>query len=390
MKKIAAFFTALCIFIVIIAAFHFSMNGDLEMNNKSMGTWINPYKDLSYNAISQNIHSDTMLVLGSSEFRHGKKTIYHPAKLFKKQNVSLMMVGGPYNQCLYHSIVLGSVEKQLKKKKVVLMLSPTWFYKGGVDGEKYALRFSETEYMAFMENSSIPKSTKEYVAKRSEKLLTSDNSMLTRVKMYDRMFVYGHGTSVDNILYKIRKAYVTDKDYITVNGVLKTTKISKLSSYNDSVKSPKSINWGSLEEKAAKGASKRSHNPFFMSDRVWAKKFAARAKISKGIHNSETYKTSPEYDDLQCFLDICKDNNIKPMLVILPQNGYWYDYTGITAAKRAYFAKRIKKMAKANNAEVADFTGDDYMPYIMVDAAHPWGVGWVKINEKVYKFYNQN
>ena len=38
MKKIAAFFTALGLFIIIIAIFHFSLTGNLKTNNKDFGT----------------------------------------------------------------------------------------------------------------------------------------------------------------------------------------------------------------------------------------------------------------------------------------------------------------------------------------------------------------
>ena len=206
-----------------------------------------------------------MLVFGSSEFRHGIKTKYHPKSVFENQNVSLMLIGGPYNQCLNHAITLGAVENKIQKKKVVLLVSPSWFYKSGVTPDRYSLRFSESNYMALMENKKIPKSIKRYVAARSEKLLSTNDSMQQRVKRDDRIFVYGQGNAVDNLIYSARKAYVTDKDYITVNGILKTSKIRKLSEYHDRITNPEAIGWSGLSSEAIDSARRRSHNEFFMA-----------------------------------------------------------------------------------------------------------------------------
>ena len=389
MKKIAAFFTAFAIFLVVIAVFHFSLSGDLKMNNKEFSTWYSPYKDLSCNAISQNMHKDTMLVFGSSEFRHGRKTPYHPVNIFKKQNIDLMLVGGPYNQSLNHAITLGAVGNSIQKKKVVLVVSPTWFYRKGVDKDKYALRFSEGNYIAFMQNEKIPLSVKKYVAQRSESLLSKNASMQSKVMLYDKVLVNSNNNPLLGLMYKVRSAYVRDKDIITVKGVLKTTKIRKNKYFNDKVRDPKPINWNLLSDQAAYSLKNMSHNRFLMSDHFWKKTFGKRLVSARGLHNDEDFKQSPEYDDLDCFLKVCKAENVKPMLLILPLNGRWYDYTGLTANKRATFVKKIEKYGKEYNAEVVDFSKYDYTPYMVSDAVHPWGKGWVKIDEKIYNFYNQ-
>jgi D-alanine transfer protein len=389
MKKIAAFFTALGIFLAIILAFHFSLSGDLNMNNKDFGSWNSAYKDLSCNAISQNLHKDTMVVFGSSEFGHGRKTPYHPKNLFEKQNVDLMMVGGAYNQCLNHAITLGAVGNNIQKKKVVLILSPMWFYRSGVSSDKYALRFSELSYISFMQNDKIPASVKQYAASRSESLLTTNQSMLNRVKIYDKIFIDGSNNPFYNLFYKVRNTYITDKDAITIKSALKTTGIRKKVKFNDRVADPAPLNWDVLSRDAARRMSKNSHNKFYMSDHFWKKKFIPKYKMAKGIHRNEDFKTSPEYGDLECFLKVCKAENIEPMIMILPLNGRWYDYTGMTAQKRANFSKKIKSYCQEYNANLVDLSKYNYTPYVVADSVHPWGKGWVKIDEKIYNFYNK-
>lgn len=58
-----------------------------------------------------------MVIMGSSEFNYGKRLIYHPRNIFRKQNMSLMTIGNVYNQSLSHAISLGAITPKLKKNK---------------------------------------------------------------------------------------------------------------------------------------------------------------------------------------------------------------------------------------------------------------------------------
>ena len=133
MKKINSFVAAIVLLAMFTVVVHFiCANNDLKDNTGQFGTWYNTYKDLSYNALSRNLEKDSVLMLGSSEFRHGRKTQYHPTNFFKDTDVKLVTVGGPFNQTLFHTVALGSLQPHLKSKKVILLVSPTWFKHSGV------------------------------------------------------------------------------------------------------------------------------------------------------------------------------------------------------------------------------------------------------------------
>ena len=126
MKKINSFIAALLLLAMFTFVVHFvCANNDLRDKTGRFGTWYNTYKDLSYNALSQNLNKNSVLVLGSSEFRHGRKSQYHPGNLFRNTDINLVTVGGPFNQILFHTVALGSLQPHLKSKKVVLLISPT-------------------------------------------------------------------------------------------------------------------------------------------------------------------------------------------------------------------------------------------------------------------------
>lgn len=389
MKKIAAFLTALMIFFGIVVAFHFFLSSNIKTNNKEFGTWVSLYKDYSCKAVTDNINDDTMLVLGSSEFYHGLKTKYHPANLFKKQNIDLMIIGGAYSQSLNQTIKLGAVEKNLKKRKAVFLLSPTWFYKQGVTKESYAAKFSESDYMAFMENENISKDIKKYVAKRSEELLGKDQTMKNRVERYDKMFVDGDVNIVDKIFYTVRKTFITDKEIISIKTAMWENGIKAKREPEAKIKNPPKLDWKTLTYSAVTEAKEKTSNQFYMIDSAFNKSFKKRMKIAKESHKNTSFESSPEYEDLECFLKVCKERNIEPLIILQPMNGYWYDYTGLTEAKRQVYKEKVVHVINQYDAKVADFTGEDYSKYFLEDAVHPGGEGWVKINEKIYDYYNE-
>ena len=57
MKKLAAFGTALVLFVISVIVLHFAVAGRVTAEDGGFGTWINTYKDMSYKAVAENIDS---------------------------------------------------------------------------------------------------------------------------------------------------------------------------------------------------------------------------------------------------------------------------------------------------------------------------------------------
>lgn len=383
MKKINSFVAALVLLAMFTVVVHFiCANNDLKDNTGQFGTWYNTYKDLSYNALSRNLEKDSVLMLGSSEFRHGRKTQYHPTNFFKDTDVKLVTVGGPFNQTLFHTVALGSLQPHLKSKKVILLVSPTWFKHSGVKKNDYALRFSETEYFAFMENKNVPLKTKKYVARRTEHLLSKNKSLQMKARMIDKVNL----NDESNLLYGFERRHAFDKDKITVGAAMRFMMKNKKTPQKFERYTPDNFNWNGFLKEAYRDSEYKADNPFYMSNRVWRNKFRQVYPKMKDVRLNQNYNTSPEYNDLKAFLEIAKANDIKVKLILLPVNGRWYDYTGMTADKRVVVGQKIQKLANEYGADYTNMTECSYNKYIVSDAVHPWNEGWVRINEKVAEF----
>ena len=93
-----------------------------------------------------------------------------------------------------------------------------------------------------------------------------------------------------------------------------------------------------------------------------------------------------EYADLACFLQVCRETGIEPLVVILPVHGAWYDREGVSADERQAYYERVRGIADAAGTAYADFSTCEYEKYFLCDTVHPGWRGWVRIEQAFYDF----
>ena len=370
MKKIKAFSVALAVFMTFAITVHFLSIAVLPKQNRDFGYWISYSKDASYEALKRNITPETALYMGSSEFHHGLSHKYNPANLFRGTDLNLMCIGGAFNQSLNHAIAVGALGSELQNKKVALILSPTWFYKNDRQREtKFILRFSEGEYKALMENRELSEETKAKVKLKVETLLGKVDTATGGIGM----------SGIDDLLRRER-----DRNKCATSWLM-----TKKTAVNDTWNS-ENIDFQTLKEEAEKECRGKCTNECNMQDKVFEKNFASKLTDRKNCNSKKSFEGSEEYDDLQLFLDICREQGLEVLLIMQPLNGKWYDYTGLTSEKRNVVYETVGEIAKQKGVEYADLSGEEYTENFFEDAVHPTSKGWVIINEKAYEFFKKN
>lgn len=385
MRRIRSFIAAIVLIAILMGCVHVACSGmSLKVDNGWFQFWYSPYKDLSYKALSDNIRENTVLLMGSSEFAFGRRTITHPRNMLAGNGFDLLAIGGAGNQTLFHAIALGALEDRLKERKVVLLVSPTWFRKEGVSEMHYGMRFSEMEYIRFLQNKKLDTHTKHYVAKRSQTLLDSNSKLKNKVRLINDSLAYGNAGLLTKLRFAIEREFAADRDVAPSAVALKQIIDKPPRKTRKGRLDPELI--AKLEKKALKNSAKHSDNPFDMKNNNWKKKYKGIYMYMKGAFPGRISPVSKEFGDLKAFLEVCRQTRVKAKLIIIPVNGKWYDYTGTSGIARQKTTEKIVGLAKKYGAEAADLTKYEYEPYITRDVVHPWKRGWVLINKEIYNF----
>lgn len=109
----------------------------------------------------------------------------------------------------------------------------------------------------------------------------------------------------------------------------------------------------------------------------------------KDSYKYASYSDSKEYEDLELLLDLCRELDIEILLISMPVNGRWYDYTGFSKEKREDYYNKIREISKKYKVSLADFSDKEYELYFLKDIMHCGWKGWTYIDEEVYKFYKK-
>ena len=352
---------------------------------RAFGQWVNEKKYMSFNDLSANVTDDTVPIFGSSEFNHLKGTPYHPSEAFENTGVFPMIIGSAYNQSLSLSEYLGALAPQLASKKVVLMLSPSWFYPSGVSKDDYTLRFSERTYMEFMKNSDLPEPVKTYVASRSEALI-NEPTLLSNVKKYNKVYLTKDASAEEKADVESRSEFLDEFTHGAMVEQLEKMDISQLSDEKCTFDPLYKPDWDALAQQAISEDVNSRNNQFFIDDSRWKSKYQAISVDLKDSLTKGNFSTSLEYDDLRCFLDICKVYDIQPLLVCQPMNGYWYDYANLTSERRQEFVDNINKIGEEYGCKVVSFQDKEYEKYFLLDSVHLAGEGWTLVNKEIFQF----
>ena len=77
------------------------------------------------------------------------------------------------------------------------------------------------------------------------------------------------------------------------------------------------------------------------------------------------------------------------MLILLPVNGWYYDYTEFPKEQREILVTELEKISEEYDVKFKSFFDECYTPGFLEDVVHPAGKGWVRINETAYRFYKE-
>ena len=152
----------------------------------------------------------------------------------------------------------------------------------------------------------------------------------------------------------------------------------------------KEINWEEEYLKAEReGASKVTNNDINVDDEYYDTYLRDKYDSLKDKWNNVDLLKSKELEDYKFFINTCKDINVRPLIILMPVNGLYYDHLGLTKEKRTEFYNTIESIAKENGFDVLNLQNKEYEKYYLSDVMHLGWKGWLNINEEMHNYFNE-
>ena len=301
-----------------------------------------------------------LLVLGSSEL--GADVSQNPSIFlpWHVSNFDFFLSGQGYTQSLFQTINLSATASVTKLDKVVLVLSPQWFTPEGSLPEAFQTVFSTEGYFRMLNDPALPSDLKERIRNRADTL-----------------------RGVSSLKDLPRNNLVN----LWMAGRSETAKVGAeagpwhLPYTSGSTATPvEDVDWEGFIEQAKADGQQLATNDYHIRDDYYRDYLGpaveeTRGKMSETDHSLD----SPEYQDLELFLEVARAHDIEVLLVNVPMHGKWYDLAGYPAERRAKYYQRIRDLAATWNVQLADFSEYEYEPHFFVDTQHLGWVGWVRV-----------
>ncbi|MGN9162526.1 D-alanyl-lipoteichoic acid biosynthesis protein DltD [Clostridium sulfidigenes] len=393
MKKSFIIVIPIIVTAIFISIFNLVINSEIDQlkNDKDLSGIKHAYggsikkNGTKFRDIS--IENDDLMLLGSSEL--SSKVPQNPRNLFpfSGANYDVTTYGVAYIQSFQHATGLGSIEEYPKDSKLAILVSLQWFMQeGGIESEKFLSGFSDIQFYKFLNNPKISKENKRYLAKRVTELL-GDSDIFKEEKLYAQLFLQEN--NIDKMLYCMSLPYFRFKENLldTRYNIDLLRELKKLPNENDEDK----INNFDFEEQYAiaekQGRDSVTNNKFYVDDSYYDKYLKEKVNELDGIYGKINLINSVEYNDFNFFLSLCDDLNIRPYVILVGVNGWYYDYTGITEKERNEFYNKLENIALEKKFDVLNLSEYEYEKYYLSDVMHLGWKGWISVTEGIYKYF---
>ena len=375
-KRLAAAVAGIAVAAAVVAGAHVVLPAQSTCDaGRDYGYVYSGAKSSSVDFVRSAMDESSLLVLGSSEFSTPAKTVPQiPAQTFGTANYGLrpMLVGEAFDQCLWDTIALGAfADGGLPRDKVVVIVGLGQFTDGGLDASTFGERFSYSLYQRFCANESIPDELRDYVRRRLAEQGVDETTI--RAGMPSNPI-----ESIDGIV-------LADMDDLRLRSQLADVRSRGVELAGGDATQP---DWEALRAEGLATAEQMStNNDWGAEDEFYASQLAPALDKLKDARAGETYTDTPEYDDLDCFLDTCEACGVQPLVVVQPVLGPYYDHIGITRETREAAYQRIRDIvAEHANAQIADFSDREYEKYFLFDIVHFGWTGWIDAEHAIYDF----
>jgi D-alanine transfer protein len=314
---------------------------------------------------------DLLPVYGSSELnlQADYNRPFHATNAFRDRptGFTIFPVGKAGTTCLIMMQKLAAVGPALRGRKVVVSLSPFWFFERlTARPDAYAGNFSDLHAGELVFNTRLSLPLRQDAARR---MLRFPPTVANRPLLKFALENLADGSTLSLACYEavfplgiVHNAIVRYQDHWSV--VCYLWKYPPKNSSPISTPGGEVMDWPALHRQA--DALYRDHsnnNEFGLDNEKWDRELRQETLRLTNNRSDEallrTMEKNQEWVDLELLLRELNELGAQPLLMSMPIHGRWYDHCGITSnARRAYYQK-LREFSARYHIPVVDFADHD-------------------------------
>ena len=350
--------------------------------------------------------ADFLLVYGSSELDHDAENRPDAFFQYRPTGFAVFPIGKAGNTCLVVLQKVAALGKRLRGRKVVVILSPSWFLHDP-DPEAVGANLRPPQVGAWVFGSGLDAALRRDIARR----LQAFPAVLEREPLLGRAVADLAENSWGS---RLRLAALTPLgraqdflwerwEFLAVARDLPTGGASRRQRQKASRKAglppPRSApNWERLAAEAERhdralgdgspysvGVPEREEK---VSEEMEGRSGKEAVPRERDADFLAKLARSSEWTDLGLLLRVLREEGAEALIVSQPFNGRYRDPGGNTpAARRVYYA-RLEATVRAAGFAVRDFPEDEEDRTFFNDAGHPSAKGWVFYDRALDEFFH--
>jgi D-alanine transfer protein len=291
---------------------------------------------------------------------------------------------------------LAALGSELRGRKVVLSLSPSWFFNrlDLIDHEHYPGNFSAQHANDLVFSDQLSLGLRRELAPR---LLQNPATLANDPLLQFGLARLADDRSLSLALYwaawplgRLHTQIMDLQDHWESLAFLREASASGLS---EPTRQPARPDWDSLKSKSQQQARAHSQsNPWGFDDAVWAEN-ANRLDNRERTRSTNQFvrmiEEASEWRDLDLLLRGLQELGARPLVLCMPIHGPYYDYLGVNRAGRDVFYRKLRQATAPYGVPTYLFEEHDGDRDFLFD---PWshlnGRGWVFYDQILDAFYH--
>lgn len=336
---------------------------------------------------------DLLVIYGSSELEQPNP--YHGSTVFENYptGFTIFPVGSGGTTSLVILQDVAAVGAEARGKKVVISVSPPWFFLHDRTPDFYKPNYSPEHLSALVFGSELSFETKQLAIRQ----LMQSPSLFKADPLVDfaaqRLAEDGPLSRAEYLL--ALPLGMLHNTFFDVQDMWAT--YSYIQSQHFDTQPPRTtrpVDWSSLTQSAeAEQAAASNNNELGFDNTIWSEKYRKlvaerQNKFTDGwfldnlVHNAE-------FTDLRILLRGLSELGAEPLLISQPIPGTYYDTMGISAAARSEYYARLREIAASYDVPLVDFADHDDDIYFVADPnSHLSRKGWTYYDHALDAFYH--